>query len=265
MIGLIFGETDLPKIILKKIKTKKIKYLIVDLSTKGNFKKDKNSFKASIGQFGKIINILKNNNCKKVLFAGKVKRPNFSKLRLDLKGIYYIPRIIKKSKLGDAAILKEIINILSKEKIKTISSIAFNNELALKSGIYTKTHPNNMDNVDIIIAKKVLKKSGEYNYSQGAIIREQKLIAIEGKDGTHKMLLKCKRKKKGKNGVLVKFPKPKQDIRIDLPTIGLETIKQCRKVGLKGLVLKAKKNIFLDKQKSISYANKNNMFIKVER
>ncbi len=265
MIGLIFGETDLPKIILKKIKTKKIKYLIVDLSTKGNFKKDKNSFKASIGQFGKIINILKNNNCKKVLFAGKVKRPNFSKLRLDLKGIYYIPRIIKKSKLGDAAILKEIINILSKEKIKTISSIAFNNELALKSGIYTKTHPNNMDNVDIIIAKKVLKKSGEYNYSQGAIIREQKLIAIEGKDGTHQMLLKCKRKKKGKNGVLVKFPKPKQDIRIDLPTIGLETIKQCRKVGLKGLVLKAKKNIFLDKQKSISYANKNNMFIKVER
>ena len=66
------------------------------------------------------------------------------------------------------------------------------------------------------------------------------------------------------NGVLVKFPKPKQDIRIDLPTIGLKTIKQCRKVGLKGLVLKAK-NIFLDRQKSISYANKNNMFIKVER
>ena len=265
MIGLIFGETDLPKIILKKIKRKKIKYLIIDLSTKRNFKKDKNSFNASIGQFGKIISILKNNNCKKVLFAGKVKRPNFSKLRLDLKGIYYIPRIIKKSKLGDAAILKEIINILSKEKIKTISSIAFNNELALKSGIYTKTHPNNRDNIDITIAKKVLKKTGDYNYSQGAIIREKRLIAIEGKGGTHQMILKCKRNKKGKYGVLVKFPKPKQDIRIDLPTIGLETIKQCRKVGLKGLVLKAKLNIFLDRQKSISYANKNNMFIKVER
>ena len=181
MIGLIFGETDLPKIILKKIKTKKIKYLIVDLSAKRNFKKDKNSFKASIGQFGKIINILKNNNCKKVLFAGKVKRPNFSKLRLDLKGIYYIPRIIKKSKLGDAAILKEIINILSKEKIKTISSIAFNNELALKSGIYTKTHPNNRDNIDITIAKKILKKTGDYNYSQGAIIREKKFIKYRKK------------------------------------------------------------------------------------
>ena len=63
----------------------------------------------------------------------------------------------------------------------------------------------------------------------------------------------------------IKLPKLKQDLRADLPTIGLETIKQCRKVGLKGLVLKAKQNIFLDKQKSISYANKNNMFIKVER
>ena len=108
MIGLIFGETDFPKQILKKIK-KKEKYLIVDLTKNKIFKKDKNSYSVSIGQFGKIINILKNNNCKKVLFAGKVKKPNFSKIKLDLKGIYYIPRIIKSSKLGDAAILKEII------------------------------------------------------------------------------------------------------------------------------------------------------------
>ena len=60
-----------------------------------NFKKDKYSYTVSIGQFGKIIKILKENKCKKVLFAGKVKKPNFSKLRLDFKGIYYIPRIIK--------------------------------------------------------------------------------------------------------------------------------------------------------------------------
>ena len=54
----------------------------------------------ALGQFGKIINILKENKCAKVLFAGKVKKPKFSKLRLDLKGIYYLPRIIKSSKLG---------------------------------------------------------------------------------------------------------------------------------------------------------------------
>ena len=71
-------------------------------------------------------------DCKKVLFAGKVNKPNFSKLKLDFKGIYYIPRIIKASKLGDAAILKEIIKILAQNKIKTENSLKFNPELTLK-------------------------------------------------------------------------------------------------------------------------------------
>ena len=95
MIGLIFGETNFPIQILKKIKKKKIKYLIVDLSKSKKFKKYRSSYSISIGQFGKIIKILKKNNCKKVLFAGKVLKPNFSKLNFDLKGIYYMPRIIK--------------------------------------------------------------------------------------------------------------------------------------------------------------------------
>ena len=81
MIGLIFGETNFPVQILKKIKKKKLRYLIIDL-TRGRFKKDKHSYNVSIGQFGKIIKILKDNKCKKVLFAGKVEKPNFSKLRI---------------------------------------------------------------------------------------------------------------------------------------------------------------------------------------
>ena len=120
MLGLIFGETNFPLEILKKVKKKHIKYLIIDLTKKKNFKKDKNSYAVSIGQFGKIIKIFKKNRCRKVLFAGKVKKPNFSKLRLDLKGLYYIPRIIRSSKLGDASILKELIKILAEHKIKVI-------------------------------------------------------------------------------------------------------------------------------------------------
>ena len=91
MIGLIFGDTEFPKYILKKIK-KKYKYVIVDLTERRIFKKDKNSYSVSIGQFGKIISILKSKNCKKVLFAGKVKKPNLRFFKLDLKGIYYMPK-----------------------------------------------------------------------------------------------------------------------------------------------------------------------------
>ena len=250
MIGLIFGETHFPIQILKKIKKKNLKYLIIDL-TKGKFKKDKNSYNVSLGQFGKIIKILKENKCKKVLFAGKVKKPNFTKLRLDLKGLYYIPRIIRSSKLGDAAILKEIIKILKQEKISTVSSLAFNPELTLKKGNYSRIKPNNEDKIDIKKAITTLSRLGKYNFSQGVVVRNKKVVAIEGRDGTQKMLKRCKIKKFINKGVLVKFPKKKQDLRIDLPAIGLKTLKQCESAGLKGIVLKSNvfQNVFLEQKK----------------
>ncbi len=263
MIGLIFGDTNFPVEILKKIRKKRLNYLIIDLSKSKKFKKDKNSHSISIGQFGKIIKILKDNNCKKVLFAGKVTKPNFSKLKLDLKGVYYIPRIIKASKLGDAAIIKEIIKILNHQLIKTISSISFNPELSLKRGNYTQIKPNKEDKKDIDHAIRKLNKLNKYNYSQGTVVRNKKVIAIEDKGGTEKMLRKCKSKKFTNSGVLVKFPKKKQDLKVDLPTVGLSTLKQCKKAKIKGIVLKSKKNIFLKRKKCISFANKNKMFLTV--
>ena len=264
MIGLIFGETNFPIQILKKIKKKRLKYLVIDLTKGRKFKKDKHFYNVSIGQFGKIIRILKDNKCKKVLFAGKVQKPNFSKLRLDLKGVYYISRIIKSSKLGDAAILKEIIKILKKEKISTISSLTFSPELTLKKGNYSKIKPNRDDKIDIKKAITTLNKLVKYNFSQGVVVRNRKVVAIEGKDGTQKMLKRCKSKKFRNKGVLVKFPKKKQDLRIDLPTAGLKTLIQCKLAGLKGIVLKSKRNVFLERKKCINFANKNKMFITVK-
>ena len=262
MIGLIFGETDFPKEILKKVKKDKKKYLIIDLTKKKIFKKDINFNSVSIGQIGKIIDILKFHKCKKVLFAGKVIKPSFSKLKLDLKGIYYIPKIIKASKIGDAAILKEIINIFKIEKIKTIDSLTFTPELSLKKGIQTIIKPNNEDQKDIKKAVLVLKGLNHFSFSQGTVVRNNKILAIEGRSGTAGMLRRIK-KKNVKKGILVKFPKKKQDLRIDLPTIGLKTIIQCKAKGLKGIVLKKKPNVCLDRIKLINYANKNRMFIVV--
>ena len=255
MIGLIFGETYFPTQILKKIKKKRLKYLIIDLTNGRKFEKDKYSYNVSIGQFGKIIKILKDNKCKKVLFAGKVKKPNFSRLKLDLKGVYYIPRIIKSSKLGDAAILKEIIKILKQEKITTISSLNFNPELTLKKGNYSTTKPNREDKIDIKKAIRTLNRLGKYNFSQGVVVRNKKVVAIERNDGTQKMLKRCKSKKFKNKGLLVKFPKKKQDLRIDLPTVGLKTLKQCKSAGLKGIVLKSMQNVFLEREKCITFGH----------
>ena len=78
------------------------------------------------------------------------------------------------------------------------------------------------------------------------------------------MLRKCKSKKFKNKGVLVKFPKKKQDLRVDLPTIGLKTFTQCKSAGLKGIVLKNKQNILLERKRCIRFANKNKMFITVK-
>ena len=104
----------------------------------------------------------------------------------------------------------------------------------------------------------------QYNFSQGVVVRNGKIVSIEKRGGTEKMLKNSKSKKYRNNGVLVKFPKKKQDLRVDLPTIGLKTLKQSKDAGLKGIVVKSKQNVFLDKIKCINFANKNKMFISVK-
>ena len=259
MIGLFLGDTDFSEIVLRKIKRLNKKYFIIDFSKNNKFKKDINSHRISIGKFGKILSLIKEKKSKKVLFAGKITKPKFSTLRLDLKGIYYMPDVIKASKLGDAAIIKSIIKILDKEGVKVISSIFFNPELAVNVGTYTKLKPSTEDVKSIKKGIKYFDKLNELDHVQAIIVKDSKILAVEGRQGTKIMLSKIKKKT---GGILIKLPKKKQDLRMDLPTIGLKTLKDCKKYGLKGIVLKSKKNIFLDKNKCVSFANRNKIFIK---
>ena len=260
MIGLFLGDTDFPEAVLQKIKKLKKRYFIIDFSKNNKFKKDKNTHKISIGKFGEIIKLIKKKQSKKVLFAGKIAKPNLSSLKLDLKGIYYMPRVIRASKLGDAAIIKSIIKILAHEGIKVISSIYFNPELSLKKGNYSKIKPTSHDIRSIKKGKSYLEKLNNLDHIQALVVKDGKIIAREGREGTKKMLSKLK---KNSNGILIKLPKIKQDLRMDLPTIGLQTLKDIKKYGLKGVVLKSKRNIFLNKKEVITFANINKIFINI--
>ncbi len=260
MLTLILGDTDFPNIVVSKLKKIKKKFIIIDFSKKNKFSREKNSYRFSIGQFGKIISLIKENNSKRVLFAGKIAKPNFSSLKLDLKGVYYMPSVIKASKLGDAAIIKSIIKILNNEKIKVISSIFYNPELSLKRGNYSKTKPTKQDIISIKKGKSYFNRINNLDHIQAIVVKDGNVIAKEGREGTKKMFSKLKKNLKG---ILIKLPKKKQDLRVDLPTTGLKTFKDIKKYGLKGVVLMSKKNIFLDKKKVISYANKNKIFINI--
>jgi len=260
MIGLFFGDTKFPKKILLKIKRINQKYIIIDLSKKNFFRKNPHSQSFGVGQFGKILKFLSVNKCKKVLFAGKINKPKLSSLKVDFKGLYYLPSIIKAAKLGDAAILKTIIKILIKEKIKVISSNKYNPELTLSKGCYTKLKPTPRDLVSINKGINSLKMLNPHNHVQGLVVRDSIIVTKEKIHGTKKML-QTMSKDKNVQGILIKFPKKNQDLRMDLPTIGFDTIKDCKKSGIKGIVLKSKQNIFMDRNKSIKYANKNKIFI----
>jgi len=260
MIGLFLGDTIFSEIVLNRIKKLKKKYFIIDFSKNSKFKNNDHSYRISIGKFGKIINLIKEKKSKRVLFAGKIAKPQLSSLRLDIKGIYYMPRIIKASKKGDSAILKSIIKILNNEGVKVISSISFNPELALNLGKYTKIEPNKKDLVSIKKGIKYFNKLNDLDHVQALVVKDSKIVAKEGREGTRKMLSRLKKKTQS---ILIKFPKKKQDLRMDLPTIGLQTFKDCKKYGVKGVILRSKKNIILDKDKCINFANKNRIFIKV--
>ena len=114
---------------------------------------------------------------------------------MDLKGVYYISRIIKKAKIGDAAILKEIIEIFKKEGIKTISSTFFTPELNLSRGNYSRYKPDTADKRDIKNTIKFLNKTKPYSHIQGAVGRNNSVIP-EKRKGTQSLLKNIKKQKK---------------------------------------------------------------------
>ena len=137
---------------------------------------------------------------------------------------------------------------MTKEKIKVVRSNIYNPELTLSKGCHTKLKPNRKDLTSIIKGVKSLRMANPYNHVQGLVISDSIIVAKEKTDGTKKMLQMIY-KDKNSQGILIKFPKKYQDLRIDLPTIGFDTLKDCKKSGIKGIVLKSKQNIFIEKKK----------------
>jgi DUF1009 family protein len=239
MIGLVLGDTHIGDVIIKKLDKLGKKFIIIDISKKKIFKKKKNSFPLSIGQ-----------------------------LKFDFKAIYHLPKIIKETKKGDAYIINFITRLFKNEGFKIISQTKFNNEIVLNKGTCTYLKPNKVDLKNITIGKKIIYDLKKKGVAQGVIVIDNKVISSENEKGTDSMInksklkiLRHKTKNKEIKGVLIKLPKPNQDLRTDLPTIGFKTVKNCIQAGLRGIVVKGKYNIFLDQNKCIKLANRKNFFI----
>ena len=265
MLGLIVGESRLPNFVINKLLKKNVEFTILDLTKSNIYKKYKNSYSLKITELGKAISVLKKNNCKNVIFLGKVERPEISLLKFDRKALFYLPRLFSAFKKGDGNILKEIIKIFKENKLNVVNSMKFTPELIFKNKSINKVKINNTDKSSISKGVRIIKSLSKFDIGQSVVINNGYVLAIEGPEGTDETIkrsLHLSKKYKLKNkSILVKFPKANQDLRIDLPTIGFDTIKNCIKANIKGIAVKRAQNIVLDKDKIISLVKKNNFFI----
>lgn len=265
MLGIIAGETSLPKYLINKLIKNNSKFLIIDLTKSNNFKKYANSYSLKITQLGKAISILNKNNCKKIIFIGKVKRPEISLLKFDKKVFFYLPRLYSAFKKGDGSILKEIIKIFNENKIKVLNSMKFTPELVFNEKNINNIKVSNLDKTSINKGIQIIKTMSKFDIGQSVVINNGYVLAIEGPEGTDEMIkrsayLSKKLKLKNKS-ILIKFPKAGQDLRVDLPTLGLDTVKNCIKANIKGIAVKRSQNIILEKDKIFNLTKKNNFFI----
>jgi len=267
MIAVIAGEGDLPKVIIKKLNKKKIKFCLINLK-KNKIINNKNEYNLKITEISKLLDLLKQKKCKEVVLAGKVSRPNIKDFKFDYQTIKLLPRIIFNLKKGDSYLLDFVVNLFKKNKINVVSCLKYLPEITADRFIST-AKISNKEESDIKKGIMLLNHiNSKFDVGQSIVINNGFVVGIEAAEGTDLMLNKIipiqKKINKGPlSGVLIKMPKKIQDIRVDIPTIGFRTIKNCLKAGLRGIALKKNENIFLDQEKSLKLIKRNNFFIKI--
>jgi len=214
-----------------------------------------------LGQWGANLDLLRKEGIKEIVFAGTVKKPNLKELRLDSRGAAFMSRL-GLSWLGANTILSTVIKELESEGFGVISPELLLNHILSKEGAYGKILPSEEDMRDIQRGIGVIQKIGELDIGQAVVIQEGIVIGVEAIEGTDEMVRRCKHLLNGKlSGVLVKFPKPNQERRIDLPTIGVKTIEIASDAGLRGIAIEAGGALVINSKNVTRVADESGLFV----
>lgn len=212
-----------------------------------------------IGMVRPIIEYFRKYDVKNIILAGGVKRPNLRSIKVDLMGSRLLARILKQKFLGDDKLLSIVTDFLEEKGFQVISSYEI---LSAKKGIMTIIVPSATDNTDIELGMKLLDSIGHLDVGQSVIVDNGYIIGIEAAEGTDNLIKRCSSlRKNSTGGVLIKMMKKGQDTRIDIPTIGPETIKNLANYGYKGVAIQKEKVIVIELERAIELANKFRLFI----
>jgi len=215
-----------------------------------------------IAAVGRLIDALRDAGCAEIVLAGRMKRPTFSELRPDWRGMKLLPRVIAAARHGDDALLKTIVAYLEEEGFRVIGADDVMTELLAPEGSIGKHVPTAGATLDIERATRVVLALGRLDVGQAAIVRDGIVLGVEAAEGTDALIARIGAlQPAGRGGVLVKLAKPDQERRVDLPTIGVATVEKAASVGLAGIAVEAGGALIVDRAGVAAAADRLGLFV----
>jgi hypothetical protein len=221
-----------------------------------------------LAELGKCVRALKRAGCGSICLAGNVARPDFSSLVPDLKGLMLLPKVIATARKGDDALLRLLVGEFEKAGFAVQGAHEVMEDLSLQVGPLGTYVPTPDEMADARKALEVARAIGRLDIGQAAVVAHGLVLAVEAQEGTDALLARVAelpahlRGRPGAGaGVLAKAPKPIQETRVDLPTIGLATVQGVARAGLAGIVGEAGRLLVLDREAVIGLADELGVFI----
>ena len=221
-----------------------------------------------LAELGKCIKALKRAACQAVCLAGRVTRPDFAQLTPDFRGLAALPGAIAAGRKGDDALLRFLVGEFEKEGFAVEGAEGVMGELGLPLGPLGRHAPSAEQLADAELALETARAIGRLDIGQAAVVCDGLVLAVEAQEGTDAMLVRVAGlpghlhgTEGAPRGVLAKAPKPIQETRVDLPTIGLATIRRCAAAGLAGIAGEAGRLLVLDRAEAIALADELGLFI----
>ncbi len=220
-----------------------------------------------IGEIGKMIKLFRAHGVEAVCFAGIVKRPDFKTLKLDAAGLRLLPKVLAAARAGDDALLRVVMGAFEGAGFVIEGAEQADENLTLPAGPIGQY--DGRDHLpDVTKAIEIAQSIGALDIGQGAVVCDGLVLAVEAQEGTDGLLKRIfelpetiRGTPVARRGVLAKWPKPIQDTRIDLPTIGVRTIEDASRAGLAGIVGLAGSTLILDAEAVCAAADRHGLFV----
>ncbi|MGF1624100.1 MAG: LpxI family protein [Alphaproteobacteria bacterium] len=214
-----------------------------------------------LGEAGKGVKLMKRAGVTQVVFVGHVRRPSLSALRPDFATIGLLARIGRRA-MGDDSLLRAIADAIEGEGFQVVGPLDLAPDLAAPDGTLTRQRPDETARVDIARGLEVVVQLGLCDVGQAAVVQQGIVLAVEAVEGTDAMIARAgEHRRKGTGGVMVKISKPNQDLRLDLPTIGPETLAKAEAAGLRGIAIEAGRVMMLGRDKVVAEADRRGLFL----